>query len=140
MTRLHSLRILRSAGSLAKRLAGRFIAFGVIVAALSLFAASSHAQAPIGYVKIASTTATNYTDTAVASGDVWNYVVTATNVAGESGPSNVWTATTPITSVSHSNAITWTVSTGGAPATGYNVYRAPGGPPNAPQALMGISN
>jgi len=37
-----------------------------------------------GYSTIAASSATNYTDTGVANGDVYYYVVTATNRAGES--------------------------------------------------------
>src|ERR1700689_5889360 len=108
----------------------RFTTF--ILFAISISTVSLHAQAPSGYVKIASTTSTTYTDTNVSSGDVWNYVVTATNVAGESGPSNVLTETTPVTQVAHLNTIAWTSNPGGSPATGYNVYRAPGEPPSSP--------
>jgi fibronectin type 3 domain-containing protein len=46
-----------------------------------------------GYTQIAVPTATNYTDTGLANGTAYYYVVTALNSAGESGNSNQATAT-----------------------------------------------
>jgi hypothetical protein len=96
------------------------------------------AQAGAGYTKIASTNGLSQIDTAVASGQVFNYVVTAFNASGESGPSNVVTAIIPSTAVTHSVSLSWTAPvaspTGGVP-TGYNVYRELVVLPNPPGAL-----
>lgn len=113
-----------------------FLLVLLAVALLRITVAVS-AQGPTGFTKEASVTATTYTDTAVVSGNVWQYAVTATDAAGESGPSNIVTATTPSTTGAHSNALTWTASTG---ATGYNVYRSQVTVPNPPAGLGVVSN
>lgn len=96
---------------------------------LILAAGFAKAQAPSGYTKLVSVTATTFTDTQMSSGVILNYVVTATNLAGESGPSNILTAVIPNTAVTHSVALTWNASAG---ATGYNVYREQVVTPAAP--------
>jgi fibronectin type 3 domain-containing protein len=45
------------------------------------------------YALLASTTGTNYTDTAVTNGTTYYYVVSAANIAGESAPSSEVAAT-----------------------------------------------
>jgi fibronectin type 3 domain-containing protein len=45
------------------------------------------------YALVASTTGTNYTDTAVTNGTTYYYVVSAANITGESAASNEVTAT-----------------------------------------------
>jgi hypothetical protein len=105
---------------------------------LLVYCVVGFAQAPAGYVKIASTNGLSQIDTAVTSGQVFNYVVTATNTSGESGPSNVVTAVIPNTVAVHSVALSWTApvpdATHGA-ATAYNVYREQILLPNLPGAL-----
>ena len=99
------------------------------------------AQAPTGYTKIASTNGLSEIDTAVASGQVFNYVVTATNTAGESGPSNVVTAIIPSTTAVHSVALSWTAPAtdpSHGPATSYNVYRELVTLPNQPGVLSEV--
>jgi hypothetical protein len=103
---------------------------------------SALAQAPTGYTKIGSEPANilTFNDGAVTSGQVWNYVVTAFNAAGESGPSNVVTGTTPNTTAVHENSLTWTAPVADAnhgAATGYNIYRQQVLSPNPPG--LGVS-
>ena len=95
------------------------------------------AQVLAGYTKVGSVTTTTYVDSTVTSGQVWSYYVTATNLAGESQPSNIVTAVTPTTTGTHSNTLTWTASAG---ATGYNIYRSQVTVPNPPGALGVTSN
>lgn len=91
-------------------------------------------QATTGYTKIGTVAfGTNtFTDTTPVSGQVTSYEVTSLNAAGESGPSNIVSATTPTSTASHSNTLTWTPPTTGGTPTSYNVYSlavVPSGPP-----------
>ena len=99
-------------------------------------------QATSGYTKIASVNfGTNtYSDTAVVTGDINNYEITAQNAKGESGPSNIITLTTPSGAGPHSNTLTWTPGSGGGTPTTYNVYRLSVTIPNPPTGLVGVSN
>ena len=109
---------------------------------LLVYCVVGFAQTPTGYTKMVSTTANTFTDTAVAAGQVFNYVITATDAAGESGPSNVITAAIPTapstlcgTGVAHCVTFTWTIPPTDAShftATGYNVYRELVTVPNPP--------
>jgi alpha-tubulin suppressor-like RCC1 family protein/fibronectin type 3 domain-containing protein len=87
-----------------------------------------------GYVSVASALATtNYTDTTVSDGTTYYYVVTATNIAGDSPNSNqvalspiaVPTVPTTLTGQgTHNNStLAWTASTGSGTIT-YNIYRS----------------
>jgi hypothetical protein len=121
-----------------------------LFAILLVYCVVGFAQAPAGYTKMVSTTANTFTDTAVGAGQVFNYVVTATNAAGESGPSNVITAAIPATAstlcgtgISHCVTFTWTVpptDAGHLAATGYNVYRELVTVPNPPVAASPTVN
>ena len=94
------------------------------------------AQATAGYSKIGSTTtATTFTTTAFTGPLVYNFEVTATNAAGESGPSNIAQASIP--AGSHTVTLTWTASAG---ATGYNVYDFLVQVPPAPAGLQVVIN
>jgi fibronectin type 3 domain-containing protein len=76
-------------------------------------------------------TVTNYTDTTVATGTPYFYVVTGVNAQGEGPPSNEATVTTQsapgaptgLTAAASGNqvALSWTPPAGGA--TSYNIYR-----------------
>jgi hypothetical protein len=108
---------------------------------LLVYCVVGFAQAPTGYIKLASTNGTSQIDTAVTSGQVFNYVVTATNAAGESGPSNVVTAVIPNTAVAHSVALSWTASAvdpNHGAALAYNVYRELVTSPNPVAALTEV--
>lgn len=110
----------------------------LLLVVLLFYCTFGFAQAPTGYTKIASTNGLSEIDTAVASGQVFNYVVTATNAAGESGPSNVVTAIIPSTTALHSVALSWTapaVDASHGAATAYNVYRELVVLPNPPAVL-----
>jgi hypothetical protein len=99
-------------------------------------------QATSGYTKIASVNfGTNtYTDSTVTAGQVSDYEVTAANAAGESAPSNIVTLTTPSTTATHSNVLTWTPGSGGGAPTSYNVYRLTVTVPVPPTGLAGVAN
>lgn len=109
-----------------KRQLGRWFNGWSLLTVLLFYCVVGFAQPPAGYTLIAQTNGLSQIDTAVASGQVFNYVVTAVNAAGESGPSNIVIAVIPSTTVSHSVALSWTASavdSSHAAATGYNVYR-----------------
>ncbi len=84
-----------------------------------------------GYVKVGSTSGTNFTDVAVVNGNTYYYVVTAVNVSGEGPPSNQVSATpsgpapvavTGLTATAGDSQVqlTWPSVPG---ADGYNIYR-----------------
>ncbi len=116
-------------------------AFVLLIAFLALPWRAVLGQATSGYTKIGSVAfGTNtFVDTTPVSGQVTNYEVTSVNAAGESGPSNIVTVTTPSTAVAHSNTLTWTApATGGTP-TSYNVYSLAVVPTNPPTGLAVVS-
>lgn len=109
------------------------ISFWLLLATVLFYRSPiSFAQGPSSFTKVGSVSTTSFVDSSVTSGQVLEYAVTATNAAGESGPSNIVTATTPTTAVSHSNTLVWNASVG---ATGYNVYRFLVQVPAAPGSL-----
>ena len=97
---------------------------------------SVKAQGTTGYTKVGTVTGLTFTDTTVADGSVYNYEVTASNAAGESGPSNIITVTIPA-SGTHSVAASWSASTG---ATSYSVYRFLVQVPAAPSGFQAVVN
>jgi hypothetical protein len=94
--------------------------FGTALFCILIYIGPAHAQAPAGYTKIATTNGVSQVDTVVVAGQVTNYIVTVLYGTVESVPSNIVTATTPNTSVAHSNDLSWIAMPN---ATGYNVYR-----------------
>ncbi|MGC8981680.1 MAG: fibronectin type III domain-containing protein, partial [Minisyncoccia bacterium] len=101
------------------------------------------------YSKITTTTNTTYDDLNLASGKTYYYYVTAYNSAGESGKSNVASATpygvpTPPQSLSLSVGnkvmnLSWKapVSDGGSPITEYRIYRSK---QTTPWSLLATTN
>lgn len=126
----------------------RFVPLGLLIAILLFYRSPFvEAQAPAGFTKIATVTgALTYTDAAVTPGQVWSYVVTAQNLAGESPASNVVGAVTPSTAAdptdcgtgnAHCNILTWQGTS--PPAPQFNVYRMAVVIPPAPGSL-GVSS
>ena len=87
-----------------------------------------------GYATIGTASVTNYTDSTAANGSTYYYVVSATNIVGESADSSPQVSATPslspaplapaglgATAGNATVALTWTASSG---ATGYTVKRS----------------
>lgn len=87
--------------------------------------------------RVASTSATTYTDTGLTNGTNYYYQVTAVNSSGESAPSTPQASATPATTPGPPTSVSaapgnttvtvnWSppASNGGAAITGYNVYRS----------------
>lgn len=96
-------------------------------------------QASLGYVKVASIpfatgSVTFTTTTALIPGAIYNLEVTEANAAGESGPSNVLSATEPTTGSHNSGSVTITAGTGGGTPTTLNFYLEQVTVPNSPGA------
>ena len=115
---------------------------------LMVYCVVGFAQAPAGYIKMVSTSTNTFTDTSVGAGQVFNYVVTATNAAGESLPTMSVMAIIPSvvstscgTGIPHCVTLNWTAPPTDANhfvATGYNVYRELVTVPNPPGALSEV--
>jgi Fibronectin type III domain len=95
------------------------------------------ADGSTGWAQIATTTSPSYRDSGIVENSTRHYRVIATNSGGESGPSNVASATTPGSAPSNPStliatagrrkvSLTWNGSTdsGGSGLAGYEIWRS----------------